>query len=227
MDRKNTQTTHNSRKLWACGIGSIAVSALLIPPIMELSTPSVYSAVASDYSLSATPFASERQQTCKAVYSHLKTGDGSAAIAFADRAEITFNHNFVWNKLELAAQCRNPDLKKYGIGKDPGTSVTLALTELKNLQERSKRDQDSRGFAGVVFVQEAENGPNQPKLDFDEIKTLIQEINKNRGVVAIIGPTGILKEQLKNHLKDEKAEVCSFAEINYCVDWSFQLARKL
>jgi hypothetical protein len=204
----------------------LATGALVIPPGLELLTSSVYTGIALDYSLSANPFAAERRQVCKAVSQLQKTGDGSAVIAFADRAEVTSHINFVWNKLELGAQCRQPDLKKYGIGKNAGTSISLALKEIGDLQQRQKHSQDSRPFVGIVFLQEAEAGPNQPKLDFDEIKASIEQINRNHGVVAIIGPTGNLKEKLKAHLKDAKAEICSFAEIKYCVDWSLTEGRK-
>ncbi|WP_017721306.1 hypothetical protein [Kamptonema formosum] len=211
---------------WLLLIGMLATGALVIPLVLELLTPPVYTGIALDYSQSATPFAAERRQVCKTVSQRQKTGDGSAIVTFADRAEITSHIGFVWNKLELAAQCQQPELKKYGIGKYSGTSLSLPLQELIDLQQRQKHSQDSRPFVGIVFLQEAEAGPNQPKLDFEEIKASIEQINRNNGVVAIIGPTGHLKEQLKAHLKDTKVEVCSFAEINYCVDWSFTEGRK-
>lgn len=223
----NVGSQPKRQRKWIWTIVILATGALVIPPGLELLTPPVYTGIALDYSLSANPFAAERRQVCKAVSQLQKTGDGSAIIAFADRAEVTSHINFVWNKLELAAQCQQPNLKKYGIGKYSGTSLSLPLQELIDLQQRQKHSQDSRPFVGILFLQEAEAGPNQPKLDFDEIKASIEQINRrNHGVVAIIGPTGHLKEQLKAHLKDTKAEVCSFAEIKYCVDWSFGEGRK-
>lgn len=234
--RTPSKTPQQQEKPWRTypailGVSLIGIGFLTVPILLDSRTQRVISIEASDVSESAKKFPFLQQQHCEALAHQLKSGDTIVEIQFADNPEvirdITIN-----NTLFLLGQCKqtNPDSKqpKSNIGEQRGTSVILLLERIITVIEEKRTKGLKNPVVVTMTLQAAEPGPGQPKLDYQRIKTLVEKITSNRGIVAIMGTTGKLQSELTNHLKDNShANVCTFKDIKDCVGSSFQRGREI
>ena len=90
----------------------------------------------------------------------------------------------------------------------------------------SARARGNRNPAIVsVWLNAAEPVNNEP-LDWKQLKTQIETITSNNGVVSVFGPTGELQKTLQLHLKDNpRASVSPVSSLESAMNWAYGLAR--
>lgn len=108
----------------------------------------------------------------------------------------------------------------------------MLLFDRTNNSIMAQRKQGNNDAVVVLsYLQAAEPGPNLPPLNFDLLADKIAAVQKQRGLVVLIGPTGDLREQLdemnakRSELKN--LQICSVTEQDKCIREAVDLARQL
>ncbi len=216
--------------LGAIGLGISIVGATLYT---ELTTQPLIHIRADDNSQSALGDNLQRQIHCQASNQNYKPGYRVINVPFADRPVTTKEITLV-NSLSLLGECQKTGLEVSN--KKPGTSLILLLERGKEVIQEQRARKNHNPVVFTILANAFEPGPGQPALDFEHVKTLVDEITKQQAVVAIMIPPGELQEQLSTHLQG-KARICPLNEgkdeqavrqsITPCVDEVFTAARHL
>lgn len=205
--------------------GYILYNEFTIQPVIHIR--------AEDNSQSASGDVLQRQLHCQVSSHNYKPGYTVINIPFADRPVLTKEITLV-NSLSFLGECQKT--KPEITSKKPGTSLLLLLERGKEVIQEQRSQKNHSPVVFTILANAFEPGPDQPVLDFNRVKTLIDEITKQQTVVAIMIPPGELQEQLANHLQG-RASVCPLNEgknedevrqsILPCVDNAFNQARQL
>lgn len=184
---------------------------------------------ADDVSESAKKNSDQRTQHCSSGSQNLKQGDSLTTIAFADRPEIIDDKKI--NVLQNFGHCRESILNKTSVGKQNGTSLYNVLDFTLTLIKAKRLKGDQNPFVVSISLEDAEPGPNQPRLGkkgFVKIDSLIKSIINQNASVAIIGTKSILQTSLhKNSGSDSRLQICTATNTKHCVDEAFQEARQI
>lgn len=238
MSRYHTPIATQPEKPWwksLAILGTLGLSIGIVGATLynEFTTQPLIHIRADDNSQSAVGDTLQRQIHCQASNQNYKPGYTVIKIPFADRPVITQDITLV-NSLSLLGECQKTELEVSN--KKPGTSLILLLERGKEVIQEQRARNNRSPVVFTILANAFEPGPGQPVLDFNRVKTLVDEITKQRASVAVIVPPGELQQQLATHLQG-KAHVCPLNEgknedavrqsIAPCVDEVFQAARQL
>ncbi len=207
--------------LAAVSAGVLVVGMMLVS---ELTAQRVIHVRADDSSDSAASYAAVKQAHCQASVQHYKPGDTAIAFSFADRPVTTQNISIA-NSLTLLGACKNsqPPMSK----KQPGTSLILLLERIQSVVQKQRARHNLNPLVVTITIQDAEPGPNQPQLDLDKVKELVNDIIADGGSLALMVEDEDLQSQLDMKLaEDGNVEVCSFQDVNQCVNLAFEMGRE-
>lgn len=180
---------------------------------------------ADDVSESGLEHQAIETQHCKVSQRHQMVGDYSVVIGFAEKAEVV-NDRQIKNQLDFAS-C---DFDTSALGKLPGTSV-LNLFYLANTVVKGYR---ARGvdypLVFTLTLDAAEQVPGELPFDEQSLKKVTEitnELTKNNGQIAIIGPSATLQQKLKAHLESNpNIQVCPYSNVKSCVEDAIKKARR-
>jgi hypothetical protein len=229
--------TTESEKAWykspamvaALGVSAIALGTFIYP---ELSTQPIVHYRADDNSLSADRYTLQRQTHCQLSSQHYKPGDTAVSIPFADRAIVTKTISIA-NRLTLMGECQHNG--RSITNKQPGTSLIALLERSQSAIQQQHQTNKNPGIL-TILANDFEPRQGERAIDFNRVKTLVNDIEKQGVVISFIIPQGQLYEDLTNQLKN-KARVCVLDEskdedsvrnsMNPCIDGAFSQARKM
>lgn len=213
------------------GLALGATSLMVIPVWMDFQTQKIISISADDISDSAqiTAYKTLRHDHCKNRAEHYKSGDELIHYFFADQPEIN-RELIIHNEIDTLSLCQEttPKLKDVDIGKHPGTSLILLLEQIQTKIQTLRAQGNNKPVVITITLQATEPGEDQPQVDFNRIKTLINAIAQDRGVVTVIGAKGKLQNTLETSLKGSKnVRLFPRQSIQQAIDWSFKTGRSL
>jgi hypothetical protein len=206
------------------GAGLLGIGILGTTLFIEFTTQRVTHVRADDRSDSGENYALQRQQHCQASSHNYKSGDTLINVPFADRAVVS-RHLNIFNSLAVLGECQNTDRPIKS--KQPGTSLMRLLERIQTTVKEQRAQHNLNPVVATILIDDAEPGKNQPTLDLNKVKTLVKDITSDRGAIAIMVHSEELHDQLEPLLSDERTRVCSFNDVNSCVDWAFETGRKL
>lgn len=230
---KGITTNHSSGFSWLKNPGTwgaiIVLTGLTVLSITtDINTQRVNAFRADDVSGSAKKYPLLHQDHCQVQAQQLKQGDDQTALQFANRAEV-ISRKSVDNPLVFQQQCqktKTPSGLPNPTFTEKGTSLILVLERIDTTLQ-TLRDEGNHNPAVVTLtLHAAEPGPDQPPLDFQRVRTLVQNITQEGGSVAIMGPTGNLQQQLETHLQGLNVRVFPAANIEQGVNWAFEIGRQ-
>jgi hypothetical protein len=212
-------------------VGSTIVFVLIVCGawLKTLLTPSVIHYMADDNSDSAINNLHVSQKHCQVANGLYKEGDLKRQIGFAHQPEVVaqqeITNSFVGNGKCDEFPKTSKEVKQY-----PGTSLIRALEYIDTLIASDRAKGIKFPMVVTITIQAAENGPNLPKMDesgFVKIQKIVREIQKNNGVIAIIGTTGSLQQNLNDKIGRQGVNICPTNNMEKCVEQSFSMARNL
>jgi hypothetical protein len=213
------------------GLAIGATSLMVIPVWMEIQTPRIISISADDISGSAqvAAYKSLRHDHCKNRAEYYKSGDELIHYFFADQPEIdrklTIN-----NQIDTLSLCKEttPKFQEVDIGKQSGTFLILLLEQIHTEIQTLRTQGNKKPVVVTITIQATEPGEDQPKVDFNRIKELVNAIVKDRGVIALIGAKGKFQNILETSLKgSQNVRVFPIQSNQQAIDWSFKTGRSL
>ncbi len=182
-----------------------------------------------DVSDSGVHNAATVEKICRAETQALRAGDRAIDIAYADTTEPTYSSE-VETVTQMFPRCQSyaKQQRPATVGKGQGTSPMLLLDRIQTQVQIQRQAGHQQPIAAVVWLQAAEPGPGLPPLDFAALGQRIKQITDDRGRVAIIGPTGKLRENLdKLSAQNPSLRVCNVADYQSCIRSTFKDARTL
>jgi hypothetical protein len=212
-------------------VGSTIVFALivLVPWFKTLLTPSIIHYMADDNSDSAINNLHVSQKHCQIANGLYKEGDLKRQIGFAHQPEVVaqqeITNSFVGNGKCEEFTKTSKEVKQY-----PGTSLIRALEYIDTLIASDRARGIKFPVVVTITLQATESGPDLPKMDesgFLQIQKIVREIQKNNGVIAIIGTTGSLQQNLNDKIGRHGVNICATNYMEKCVEHSFSIARNL
>lgn len=192
-------------------------------------TVRVIAILASDVSDSGVADPTVAESICRAQTQALKPQDVAIDIAFADTTEPTHTGE-VHSVTQMFPRCQHEDRQHRppSVGKSSGTSPIVLLDRIQTQIQIQRKAGNTQPIVTVIWLQAAEPGPGLPDLDFDLLGQQIKQITDDRGRVAMIGPTGKLREDLERlSVQNPSLQVCSIAEHESCIRSTFEAARSL
>jgi len=211
--------------LWLALLMMLVVGA--IPVIEWYRTVRVIAILASDVSDSGLTDPAIGQAICRTQTQALKPEDVAIDIPYADTTETT-RSSTVQSVTHLFSRCQDTQQRPAAIGKGTGTSPLLLMERIQTQIQIQRQAGNTNPIAAVVWMQAAEPGPGLPPLDFEVLGQHIHQITGDRGRLAIIGPTGQLRQNLeKLSVENPRLQVCSAAEHQACIRDTFDAARIL
>lgn len=235
---RNLHSTHESKPyrvpntVWKSPLLWLAILAMLIVaaiPIVEwYRTVRVIAILASDASDSGLADPTVGQNICRTQTQALKPEDVAIDIAYADTTEAT-RSSTVRSVTQMFPRCQDYAKQRPAtVGRVTGTSPLLLLERIQTQIQIQRKAGNTSPIAVVVWMQAAEPGPGLPPLDFDVLGQQIKQITDDRGRVAIVGPTGQLRQNLENlSAQNPYLQVCSVAEHQSCIRDTFDATRAL
>lgn len=207
----------------------LASTALMTPWIQSYFISSLIHYAADDNSDSAINDLDLRKPHCQSSNSQYKEGDIKRQISYAHKPEVVRQEE-ITNTFNLGKCDKFPKHSKE-ITRYSGTSLIILLEYLNTLIKADRVRGKKNPVVVTITLQEAESGPNLPKMDefgFQRIQKLVEEIQKQHGVVVIIGPTGNLQQNLNNYLSTYgNSSICNAVDIDKCIVDAFSKARTL
>jgi len=211
---------------------TFALIAIAIPIHSEMTTKRAIVILSLDSSASAIADVSVGENVCRNTIQRLRSGDTFANIPYAETTEITRNSK-VGSPTTLFLHCDEYRNKKIAgrLGKSQGTSPMLLFDRINNSISAQRKQGNNDAVVVLSYLQAAEPGPNLPPLNFDLLADKIAAVQKQRGSVVLIGPTGDLRQQLdemnakRSELKN--LQICTVAEQDKCIREAVDLARQL
>jgi hypothetical protein len=186
------------------GIAIGATSLMVIPAWLDFQTPKIISISADDISGSAqiATYKTLRHDHCKNRAEHYKSGEKIIHYFFADQPEIN-RELTIHNEIDTLNLCQEttPKPKEVDIGKHPGTSLILLLEQIHTKIQTLRAQGNNKPVVVTITLQATEPGEDQPKVDFNRIKALINAIIQDRGIVTVTGAKGKLQNTLETSLK--------------------------
>jgi hypothetical protein len=216
-----------SKILVACLI--VAAGILFVPWLKILLTSSVIHYAADDNSESAIGNLDLRKVHCQTANNEYKDGDIKNQISFAHKPEVVLQQE-ISNTLSLGKCSEFPGHSKE-ITRYPGTSLIVLLEYINTLIKSDRAKGKKLPIAVTITLQAAEDGPGLPKMNefgFLKIQKLVEEIQRQHGVIAIVGPTGSLQQNLNTYLSNySNVTICTATDIDKCISHTFSTARNL
>jgi hypothetical protein len=210
----------------------IAIVAIAIPVYNEIATKLLIVALSLDSSASALADVKPGEGVCRGVVQRLRAGDTLLDIPYAETTEVARNSE-VSSPTAVFPRCDEyRDRKIAGrLGKANGTSPMLLFDRVNNNIMALRKQGNTNAIIAIVYLQEAEPGPNLPALNFDELADKLAWIQKQRGWVVLIGPTGDLRERL-DEMNSKRPDLknfrlCAVAEQDRCIREAFDAARRM
>lgn len=184
--------------------------------------------LSDDVSASAADYAALRKQHCQVSAQQYQPGDTVVLIPFAAQPEVTLDTTLS-NTLSLLGRCQQEETLSADISRIWGTSLILGLKRIQTVFVDKRGLGKTDPIVVTITLQATEPGKGQPDpRNYAAIRESIENIVKNRGVVAIIGPTGALQNDLETHLKGlSNQRVCPKNSASECIEWAFQVGRTL
>ncbi|MBW4474912.1 MAG: hypothetical protein KME45_31715 [Stenomitos rutilans HA7619-LM2] len=220
------------QSLTVLGFIALVLGVLVVPAILERRTQRVIGIRANDVSKSGLVYLHLAQQHCQVQVRQLIEGDSVVNIDYSDRPEMIEDTAVekVEQLLPLQKKCRELQSNHYlvprTLGIHTGTSLHLLLDQILVVIQSKRAQGTIVPIVITIWLQAAEPVPNQPGLNFAQLRTQIQKITDQRAVVTIMGPTGQLQADLLIALKQNAlARVCTVNDIDDCVKWAYQLGR--
>ncbi|MCY7274293.1 MAG: hypothetical protein LH702_11270 [Phormidesmis sp. CAN_BIN44] len=214
----------DSRKRSSAGI--LAVGTLLIPTLLN---QHVISIQANDLSKSALNDIKTAQQHCKVATGSLKEKDYAISIWFADRPEQRWAE-LVDDGATLLKKCDaiRRDRISPSVGKQLGTDPIALLDKIQN-QLKSQRTRGNKNPGVItIWLQNAEPRLRGTRLDFNRVRSQLQQITNDRSTVVIFGPTGELQSDLELAVQGiPRVELCPIESFEPCIKQAFNKARHL
>jgi hypothetical protein len=210
------------------GSGSVGL-AILSMILATLVTPQNITHIrGDDVSTSAKVLNLQRKQHCQISNQLYQPGDTAIALPFANQPEKT-SETTLSNSLSLLSQCHKDELSPTTIGQEAGTSLILALTKIQTIIANKRALGSHQPFVVTLTLQATEPGKHQPNPNnFQQIKSLVESITRDKSVIAIAGPMGKLQNNLEIALQGlPNQRICPANSIMTCVEWAFERGRKL
>jgi hypothetical protein len=212
--------------------GLVAGAALLVAAVPVVETyrnQPVQALLALDVSDSSFADSQAIEAICREQTKALKPKDQLTDLVFADTTEPTANqpvtsptHSFGRCK-DYAAASSRPSSVGQGWGTSPSRLFDRAITQVRLQQQQ----EPPRPVALTVWLDAAEPGPGLPPLDFDALGEQMQQLQSLQTQVAIIGPTGQLREGLERlSLDHPNLRICGVSEAKSCIQATFAAARQ-
>lgn len=212
-------------KMGAIGFG--LVGALSAPVFWQLAQPSILHLNLVDISDSAKNNQKGLpEQVCQIGSQYRKLGDRSVTILYANQAEVVDTEN-IQDQLTALSVCKKAlSASAENTTKYNGTNI---VAPLKQAVRVIKQQRQEKAFPVIVTMtlDEAESGPGIPELDWQEINKLVNQITIDRGILAIIGPTGELQNELLEKLNRPGVLICPSLSASDCVGRAFNQGRSL
>ncbi len=233
----NSATSHKplsltTKPLWQSPVvfasGSVGFAIASMTLATSMTIQNITHIRGDDVSASAKVFTLQRKQHCQMSNQFYKPGDTVITLPFADRPEKTFETTLS-NSFSLVSQCKTDETPPAGIGREPGTSLILELERIQTIIANKRGLGNKEPIVVTMTLQATEPGKHQPDPnDFGQIKSLVESIIRDRGVIAIIGPTGKLQDDLEVRLKGlPNQRICPANSVMTCVEWALESGRKL
>ena len=211
--------------------GVVAGSALLIaavPVVEAYRSQPVLAMLALDVSDSSFADSQAIEAICREQTESLKPKDQLLDLVFADTTEPTANQTVTSPTRsfrrcqDYAAASSRPSSVGQGWGTSPSVLFDRAITQVQ-LQHQPGQP---RPVALTVWLDAAEPGPDLPPLDFEVLGEQMQQLQELQTQVAIIGPTGPLREGLERlSLAHPNLRICGSNEAKSCIQATFATAR--
>lgn len=210
--------------------GTLGASLISIPMVLDFSASRVIHFMVDDVSRSATEQKQAlRIEHCQASFQNYREGDYQIQVVFADQPEM-LREKKVTNILMLG-NCNDAISTGTTVGQQKGTSLILVLQYLDELIKSYRFKGSDEPIVVTISIDEAEPGPGQPLMDRNgllRVKSLLESITQENGVVTIIGPTQELQRELqKQSIELNGTKICTFNDVTDCVKSSFRSARQL
>jgi hypothetical protein len=220
------------------GLAFAAFAGLIIYIFLENGTPKVISIAADDISLSAKDagFSSIWNEHCQVRTERYIGGDDLIYYLFADQPE-KIDERTISTELDKLAVCHKFDPKnmeveidkqktKLEIGKKDGTCLICLLKTIQSEIRRRRGQGDKRAVIVSITLQAAEPSTGQSSVNFDQVKKLVSDLTRDRGVVSIVGTQGQLHSQLERS-GGNRLKICFVQNTTTCFNEAFDTARKL
>ncbi|MEL6441379.1 MAG: hypothetical protein AAFQ80_19265 [Cyanobacteria bacterium J06621_8] len=226
----NSPTTPWWRSWQVILAGTLGASLISVPIVLDYSVSRVIHFMVDDVSLSAAEQKqSLRIEHCQASFQNYKEGDFQVQVVFADQPEM-LREKKVTNVLMLG-NCNDVIATGITVGQQRGTSLILVLEYIDDLIKSYRFKGSSEPIVVTISIDEAEPGPGQPLMDRNgllRVKSLLESIAQENGVVTIIGPTQELQRDLqKQSIELTNTKICTSNDVTDCVKSSFRSARQL
>jgi hypothetical protein len=221
-----TQTSRRSSWIWII-IAGLASLLVAVAPIVEghRNTP-VLAILALDVSDSGLANGKSVEEICRDQTRALKPRDQVIDLVFADTTEPTLTKS-VSSPTRSFSRCKSyaasrPDT----VGKGWGTSPIVLLERAYTQVQIQHQQGQVKPAAITIWLDAAEPGPGLPPLDFSVLGQQIQQLNEVQAQIAIIGPTGKLREELERlSLANPNLRVCGLQDAQECIRSTFAAAR--
>jgi hypothetical protein len=212
-------------------LGSLAiVVAISILMIRDLQSKRLLVFLSLDSSHSALSNPADGESICRNAVGRLISGDTLYTMPYADTTEIQ-NSTKISSPNANFQYCNEYRDKKIprSLGKSIGTSPEALLDRvIVNIKTERKRG-NQKNIVAIGYLQEAEPGPNIPKLNFDKLAQKLLSIQKEGGTVLLMGTSGIVRKNLEDmssrHAELTNLRLCSIHE-SVCIREAFDLARQ-
>ncbi|MEB3357608.1 MAG: hypothetical protein VKK04_12845 [Synechococcales bacterium] len=226
--RPTAQTSRKTPWSWvvAGGLASLLVAAV---PLLEWyrSAP-VLAILALDVSDSGLADGKSVEDICRSQTKFLKARDQAIDFVYADTTEPTLFHS-VNSPIRSYGRCKPYASSRPGtVGQGWGTSPILLLERVYTQVQIQHQQGKVKPAAITVWLDAAEPGSELPPLDFSVLGQQIQQLNELQAQIAIVGPTGELREELERlSLANPNLRVCGLPDAQECIRSTFAAARAL
>lgn len=198
------------------------------PSSLPISTPvkSIIHIQGDDRSDSAINNQDLQSLHCQFSRDHYQIGDTRAVISFASEAKTIDKTSIESRATENICGYQ---LNRNQINLRSGTSLILALEHILYLVESFRGKGQLNNVLVTLTIHEAEPGPEQPLMNTEGLKRLretIENLQREKTFIVIIGAKGELKQQLMKHFKlSPYQRLCVGNEMSECISQAFRATR--